>query len=337
MTGGSFALLAWAALSLSAPAGKQPWEHATAEQEQKATALFEQGNRELLEYRFEDAAGHYREALGYWDLPAIHYNLAVALRSLSDLIQAREHLEIAVRYGTRGLPDSRQLDRAMKDLSEVEGELSRIELTCDQPGAKVTIDERKDLFTCPRVHKEWIRPGLHVIRIRLEKPGYTHPMEKKPTLAKGEKATLRLKVYPDEEMIQTRTPLPGWLPWSVMGAGLAAGAGGGWLHVQARSAFIQYDNGILDCAGQPPLDQPYQPCAAQAAASFDRYRLLGAGYQNAAFGLYVGGAIAVAGGVALLYFNAPRPYSIDPETGAQVAFLPVLGPGRAGAVIAARF
>lgn len=335
MIGGSFTLLA-AALALSAPAaGKMPWDNVTPAQEQQATALFEQGNRELLEYRFEDAASHYRQALGQWDLPAIHYNLAVALRSLSQLIEAREHLEIAVKYGIRGLPDSHQLDRAMKDLSEVEGELSRLELSCEQPGAKVTIDERKDLFTCPKVYKEWIRPGLHVIRIRLDQPGYSHPMEKKPTLAKGEKTALHLKAYPDDEVIQTRTPLPGWLPWSVMGVGLAVAGSGGWLHVQARNSFGAYDQKIADCAaGQP---QPNQPCAAQTAASFENLRLLGTGYQNAAFGSYVGGGVALVAGVALLYFNAPRPYPVDPETGASVAVLPVLSPGRAGAVLTASF
>jgi len=336
MIGGSFTLLA-AALALSAPAGKMPWESVTPQQEQQATALFEQGNRELLEYRFEDAAAHYRQALGQWDLPAIHYNLAVALRSLSQPIEAREHLEIAVKYGTRGLPDSHQLDLAMKDLSEVEGELSRIELSCEQPGAKVTIDERKDVFTCPKVYKEWIRPGLHIIRIRLDKPGYSHAIEKKPTLVKGNKTALALKAYPDEEMIQTRTPLPGWLPWSVMGLGLAAAGGGGWMHVQARSAFNQYDDAILTCAGQPQPDRPYQPCGAQTAVTFDHYRLLGTGYQNAAFGSYVGGGVALVAGVALLYFNAPRPYPVDPEAGAAVAVVPVLSPGVGGAVLTASF
>jgi tetratricopeptide (TPR) repeat protein len=336
MIGGSCTLLA-AALALSAPAGKMPWDTVTPEQEQKATALFEQGNRELLEYRFEDAAAHYREALGAWDLPAIHYNLAVALRSLSQLIEAREHLEIAVRYGTRGLPDSHQLDRAMKDLNEVEGELARIELSCEQPGAKVTVDERKDLFTCPKVYKEWIRPGLHVIRIRLDQPGYSHPMEKKPTLAKGEKTAIHLKAYPDDQVIQTRTPLPSWLPWSVMGLGLVAAGGGGWLHSQARAAFGQYDQSILDCAGPPPQNQAYAPCTAATVQQFDRYRLLGVNYQNAAFGAYVGGGVAVIAGVAVLYFNAPRPYPVDPETGASVAVLPVLGRGSAGAVLTASF
>jgi hypothetical protein len=336
MIGGSFALLA-ASLALSAPGGKMPWEGVTPEHEHQATALFEQGNRELLEYRFEDAASHYRQALGHWDLPAIHYNLAVALRSLSRPIEAREHLEIAVRYGTRGLPDSHQLDRAMKDLTEVEGELSRLELSCEQPGAKVTIDERADLFTCPKVYKEWIRPGLHVIRIRLEQPGYSHPTEKKPTLVKGEKATIHLKAYPDDAVIQMRAPLPGWLPWSVMGVGLAVAGGGAFLHVQARSAFDQYDSAILGCAGPPPQDQPYRPCLKQTADTFNHLSLLGTSYQNAAFGSYVGGGVAVIAGVALLYFNAPRPYSVDPEAGAPVAVLPVLAPGGGGAVLAGSF
>ncbi|HYV48177.1 MAG TPA: hypothetical protein VFA20_25130 [Myxococcaceae bacterium] len=336
MIGGSFTLLA-AALALSAPTGKMPWEGVTPAQEQQATALFEQGNRELLEYRFEDAAAHYRQALKDWDLPAIHYNLAVALRSLSQLIEAREHFEIAVRYGTRGLPDSKQLDRAMKDLNEVESELSRLELTCEQPGATVTIDERKDLFTCPKTYKEWIRPGLHVIRIRLDQPGYSHPMEKKPTLAKGEKTTLRLKAYPDDEVIRTRTPLPAWLPWSVMGVGLAAAGGGGWLHFQARNAYVQYDDAILGCVGPPPLDRAYEPCSSQTAAGFDHIRLLGNGYQNAAFASYVGGGVALVAGVALLYFNSPRPYPVDPETGASVAVLPVLTPGGSGAVLTGSF
>src|SRR5205814_3405552 len=120
MVAGSFSIAIWAALSvagatppparravplpappppsLAAP-GARPWEKVTPEQEQAAKTLFEQGNRELLEYRFEDAARDYRDALGHWDLPAIHYNLAVALRSLNDLLEAREHLETAVKYG----------------------------------------------------------------------------------------------------------------------------------------------------------------------------------------------------------------------------------------------
>jgi len=329
---GSFSVAAWVALSVAAaPEGGRPWENATPEQEKAAKVLFDKGVLELFSLRFGDAAQDFREAIKLWDLPVFHRNLAAALRGLTDFVGAREQLLIALQYGPEGMADENEFEKAQEDLVTVEAELSRLVITCDQEGAKVSIDGPKDLFACPRTQEVWIHPGPHSIRIRIDQQGYSRPYVEKRTLMKGEKVALHLKARSDEELMES--PWPGWIPWTAVVAGVAIGAGGGGLlHYQARLSFRAYDDGIRTCADSQPAGARYI-CPANETALLVPLQESGNRWQAGAIASYVGGGVVLVTGAALLYINRPRLPPI-PE---GVAVVPVLAPGSAGVAMAFDF
>ncbi|HVE81473.1 MAG TPA: hypothetical protein VND93_01445 [Myxococcales bacterium] len=326
------------------PAGHdEPWAKVTPEHQQAAMKLFEQANQEVLDTQLPQAINHYRQALEHWDHPGIHYNLAVALLNLANPLESHKHLEAALRYGPEPLGAMEKFQRARSLLTTVESELSKLVLTCTEPGAKVTVDDRKDLFVCPRVYGEWTTPGRHFIRISLAKSQYSHPTDKTPTLQKGEKLSLQLNVYPDDRWIETRRPWPEWVPWSVIAAGAAVVGGGVFLHVQAAGAFKAYDDRIAACAGSPPAvaGQIYAPCSADESQGISADRQRGSSLQTLAIGSYVGAGAAMAAGAVLIYLNNPRSYPANPDAaasgGAQLSIAPVLAPGSGGAVLTFSF
>jgi len=82
-----------------APAGPRPWAQGVSPENQKAAlGLFNEGNALLRDSIFPKAAEKYREALTHWDHPAIHYNLAVALRGLGPADAIAAELRAALAY-----------------------------------------------------------------------------------------------------------------------------------------------------------------------------------------------------------------------------------------------
>src|SRR6185295_15375657 len=78
----------------------RPWADKVAEGAQKqALALFEEGNKLFETSQHAAALAKYREALKFWDHPAIRYNTAVALINLDQPLAANENLDLALRYG----------------------------------------------------------------------------------------------------------------------------------------------------------------------------------------------------------------------------------------------
>src|SRR4051794_12585964 len=103
-------------------------------------------------------------------------------------------------------------------MAELEVELARLELSCEEPGAQVTVDGHPGGPQCPGSSVTWMQPGAHAVLII--KAGF-HPTEKKLTLEKGAKPAVPLRLYTDAQWTQLRTPWPQWAPWVVVGAGAA--------------------------------------------------------------------------------------------------------------------
>lgn len=287
--------------------GTRPWtQNASAKEQQVASELFDAGNALLTESVFVEASENYLKALQHWDHPAIHYNLALALMKLDRPLEVYEHLLSAMRYGAEPLgADKFENASRYKDLLDTQ--LVRLSISCDEPGATVTLDGRT-LFVGPGRHQGLVRPGTHsIVAI---KEGYM-TSDKSRALMPGEQVALVLKPYIPEY----RRRWGAWMPWTVMGSGLAVAAGGGLLQLQARQDYGVFDAGIQQCGGCDPRP-------GGLADTRSRGDIL----QGAAVGAYSLGGAALVTGAVLLYLNQPQPSHEEPGAPAeQVDIAPLLG------------
>ena len=310
---------------------QRPWaKGVSAEQQAKALALFRDGNFLLKNSLFPKAVEKYREALKLWDHPAIHYNTALALLNLNEPLELHEHLVSAMRYGAAPL-DSDKFERAQTFKTLVEQQLSHVEVSCEVPGAQVSLDG-KVLFSAPGHYEGLVLPGAHTFSA--EGPGYPRN-DRKRTLTPGEKYTLPFKLYTDEELTRYSRHWDAWKSWAVVGAGVAVAGGGGLLHLQARKSFDSFDAGVLSCGGCMPTKEMASK------------RSRGDTFQRVAVGSYAAGGAALLTGMVLLYVNRAQPYRISPEELEQgatappeqpaVSVLPIVGRGEGGVLAAFRF
>jgi hypothetical protein len=309
---------------------ERPWARGVSpEQQQRALALFAEGNGLLRDAVFVKAADTYRAALRSWDHPAIHYNLALALVNLDQPVEMFIELEKAMAYGAAPLDDDK-FERARQYKLLVAGTLARVEISCATAGARVSLDG-KELFVAPGKHEGLIRIGEHTVLARGE--GYA-PTQLSQKLGPGEVMRLELKLFTDQELTRERRAMPVWVPWLVLGAGAAVAVTGGILHSQARDDFAAYDDGIAACATAPSGG-----CSSPSAAVLDR-KNSGDSKQALAITAYAIGGAALATGVVLAIVNRAQPYRIDPfaeREQPRVSVAPLVGGGVAGIVAAARF
>jgi tetratricopeptide (TPR) repeat protein len=320
----ALALLALGALPASAqqagPADERPWARGVSpDRQKKALELFRAGNTLLKESVFVKAVEKYREALALWDHPAIHYNLALALLNLDQPLEVHEHLVAAIKYGVAPL-DAEKLEHARTYKGLVEKQLARVEITCEEPGATVSLDG-KVVFVAPGRYEGLVRPGAHTFVASNE--GHA-PTNLSRTLPAGEKTTLALKLYTAEDLTRYERRWPAWRPWAVVGAGAAVALAGGALHMQARGSYEDFDARIAQCGGCVPTPD------------VNDMRARGDSMQQLAFGAYaLGGAAAVTGAI-LVYINRPQAYRINPdeaESPPGVSVTPLLM-GREGGILA---
>ncbi|MCY1081974.1 PEGA domain-containing protein [Archangium lansingense] len=311
------------AATMPEPTGDRPWAKGVSkEQQQAAMVLFQAANALLKESVFVQAVEKYREALQSWKHPAIHYNLALALMNLDQPVEVHEQLVEALRYGPAPL-ETEKYEYARNYKTLMERQLARVEISCDTPGATVTLDGQT-LFVAPGNYAGLVRPGAH--SIVATKEGFL-PSDQSRTLLPGETAALQLKMFTSEDLIEYRRKWAAWMPWMVVGAGVAVGAGSGWLHLQARDNLRALDEGVTQCGGcflTPALD-----------ATLNR----GNTYQSLAIGGYALGGAALVTGVVLVFINQPQPFRIDPtqKKVEVVGVAPLVGSGTGGILTTFRF
>jgi hypothetical protein len=301
----------------------RPWAKGVApEQQQAAMALFQSANALLKESVFVQAVEKYREALKAWPHPAIHYNLALALMNLDQPVEVHEQLVAALRHGPAPL-ENEKYEYARNYKTLMERQLARVDISCDTPGTTVTMDGQT-LFVAPGRYSGLVRPGAH--SIVATKEGFL-PTDQSRTLLPGETAALQLKMFTSDDLIEYRRKWAAWMPWVVAGAGVAVGAGSGWLHLQARDNLRALDAGVTQCGGcflTPALD-----------ATLTR----GNTYQALAVGGYAVGGAALLTGAVLVYLNQPQPFRIDPSQKKVevVGVTPLIGGGTGGILTTFRF
>jgi alanyl-tRNA synthetase len=105
--------------------------------------------------------GVYREALGKWDHPAIHYNMALALLNLDQPVETYEHFVSALKYGQEPL-DSDKFDQANRYKSLLEKQLAGVDIRCNMEGATVKLDGKVLYYDAWDYAFEFEHPGFRL-------------------------------------------------------------------------------------------------------------------------------------------------------------------------------
>lgn len=285
---------------------------------QTAEALFKQGNALLRDSVTHSAIAKYREALGAWDHPNIHYNLALALMTLDQPVETREQLIAALRHGAAPLGPDR-FEHGRNYLALLDKQLARLRVRCDVPQAIVQLDG-KTIFVGPGEQEVLVRAGRHSVvasRDGLVTNGAVR------TLDGGQAVAVELRLKTIEEMTEVHRRWPVWKPWALVGAGAAVAALGGGLQAYGLAAVRRVDReSRTRCAAG---------CATEPSdlASDRRAGILS---QRAAMVAYGLGGAAIATGAVLVYLNRAqrtvRPYETAAPAGdgrAQLELAPMLG------------
>jgi len=311
----------------------KPWNKGVPEQVREAARdLFLEGNRLFGMPLFAQAAEKYEAALGKWKHPAFYFNLAIAQLNLGQDLEARESLEQGMKHGAEPLGDD-AFAEAKKIRLEVEHRLGRIRVSCQTPGAEITLDGVA-LFTAPGSHEDWVKAKPH--EITAKKDGY-QAQTRRMVVAPGALQSVDLKLITLTEAADSGRRWAVWKPWVVVAAGAAVAAAGGGIHALASRNFNEFDDEFLQlpCVTMPDPTAP--GCTDTDVGSDLNGQLKRARRQQAiAVGGYLAGGALVATGVVLLYMNRPRLAEQGPSGGApsgRVVVLPTVSPDMLGVLV----
>lgn len=278
-------------------AAEGPWMDGVAiERQQEARQLFLEGNALAKEAFFGDAAAKYKQALALWDHPAFHFNLAMTQRLLDQPMAAYDSLDQAMRHGLPALGESK-FQHAERMREQLASKLGELEVVCDTPGARVTIDGTL-LFIGPGRHVGVVEPGEH--QIVASKKGHipdTRPVSLEP--GSQETITLRLRASATDE-IELERRWPVWMPYTVASTSLIFLVSGSYVASQAGQKFNSFD-GDFD----PLCDQGCEE--SQLAGEVQDTLRRGENQRNLGRAIFAGGLVILAGGAVLVYLNRPRP------------------------------
>ena len=311
----------------------KPWTRGTTPEDRRvANELFLEGNRLFRAPLFARAATQYTAALARWKHPAFYFNLALAQINLGKDVEARDNLERALRYGAEPLADEARFREGQKQLRELEGQLGKIRITCQTPGAVVTLDGVA-LFTAPGSHTAWVMPQAHEITAR--KTDYL-PESRQVTVAPSALENLELKLITLEEAAEANRRWATWKPWAVVGAGVAIAAGGGVFQLLSSRNEDQYGKEFLRLGCANTNDQATPGCQdGQIPPDLSDQLTRARRQQKIAIGSFIAGGSVAAVGVVLLALNRPRlaEQSSPISSGRQVSVVPALSPEMIGVLV----
>jgi hypothetical protein len=299
------------------PEQPRPWAAGVSESEQAlALEIYVAGNAEFAESRFAQALAKYRDAVTHWDHPAIRFNIAVCLINLGQPIEAREQLEKGLAFGIPPLgPEAHAQAITYRKL--LDAQLTRLTISCPEPGAQVTLDG-KPLLTGPGSATRYLLPGEH--QVVATKPGMQASLQTL-ILTAGTPAAVELRPAIERaarpQMVRRWAT---WKPWAVLGSGGGFLGLGALSYFTASGDFAAYDRGV---AARCPAG-----CSAAMLAEYglaDK-KQRAEREQVIAVSLFAVGGCAVVAGVVGLLLNQPRvklearpvPLTIAPVAGGAV-------------------
>jgi hypothetical protein len=281
----------------------KPWAKGVPQDVQdKASALYEEGNTLFGQQAHAPALEKYKAAIAMWDHPLIRFNMAVTQIRLDRILEAADDLDMALRFGDK--PFKAELyQQALDYQALVKGRVGYIEAACDQSGARLMLDG-KPWFDCPGTKKLRVLAGEHAIVG--EKEGFL-TSSVKVVVEGGETVTHKAKFVPLDTAIVLKYKYRRWIPWTMTAMGFAVGLGGVGTWFLGRNQLDQFHaDYALQCMNgcEPGLTDP-------------SHRSLAAQRDSAILKGQVGiGMMAVGGGVmltGLILAIANRPTRVLPN------------------------
>jgi hypothetical protein len=293
-------VLLFAAVAHAQPVDK-PWAAGVAQAEQdRALAMYREGNGEFEESRYAQALTKYREAIKHWDHPAIRFNMAVSLINLDQPLEAYDNLTAALKFGAAPI-GAEAFAQAQTYKKLLDGQLTHLKITCDMDGAEVTLDGQPILHGTGEADR-LLMPGAH--QVVASKAGFVTETSAL-VLVPGKETVHAVKLAKLEVKTHLERRWKARTPWIVVGTGVAGLAIGGTLEALSHGEYQTY-NQLL--AAQCPVGcGPSLPPGMQKVdASTTSHKNLGHIENVAGVTLLgVGGAVAIAGLVGV-YLNQPH-------------------------------
>ena len=296
-----------------ARADGEPWSvGVTVEQKARAQELLDAGNALFVENKYAEALAKYQQAVAAWDHPAIRFNVVRCLIQLDRPVEAADNLEVALAFGAAPLQDQVYAE-ALSYRKLLARQIGRLEIVCDQPGVKLTLDG-KTLATCPSRTTSRVAPGEHqVVGTRV---GYlTGTIDR--IVTGGDEQTVAVALVPLAQAARVVHRWPAWVPWAVLGGGVLVGGLGALVDWKAANDLDLYNQDLLRRCGTTP-------CSPTDVESSLRHSAINENRAGIAL-IVLGAAGAVTGGV-LLYVNRGRT-TYPTESALDVS------PQRGGAVV----
>ncbi len=282
-----------------APVGPpKPWAVGVPQDVQdKATALYEEGNTLFAQQAHAPALEKYKQALALWDHPLIRFNMAVTEIRLERILEAADDLEKSLRFGDE--PFKQKSDtlyqQALDYQALVKGRVGYVEASCDQAGAHVFFDG-KPWFDAPGKKKMRVLAGEHAITAEKDK---FLTRSQKIVVTGGATASQDIKLVPLDTAVVLKYRYRRWIPWTVTGLGVALAAGGVGVWFLGKSEMNQFQaDYTVQCANgcEPGLTDPAHRSLANERDSAELKGKIGIGMAGA------GGAV-MATGIVLAIMN----------------------------------
>ena len=269
------------------PVARRSWSTVSAARERRANELLAAGRAHFDAGRYQEALDLFQQALKEWDHPALRFNLAQALMELGRVIEAYDNFGLAMEYGPEAL-NVRKYAEADRERRRIEAQTAAIEVMCNEPDARVAIDEVPLLAYQGRAERRFL-PGVH--HAVVTKDGFvteTHDV----MVRAGDRVVVSVA------LARVARRWAAWKPWAVVAGGSAVTGVGGLVAWQARSKADRFDREIRAVCGNDGCDEvPPWLRDVEDQAKRDR---------NIAIGALVSGGILITGGVVAAVLNRPR-------------------------------
>jgi hypothetical protein len=274
-------------------APERPWAAGVApEQQERALAIFREGNELFLQLSYAPALKRYREALELWDHPGIHFNAAVSLINLDKPLSAYKQLEQALAFGEEPLGHDNHT-QALLYKKLLAAQLAELRVECSEPQAQVMLDGEL-LFSAPGASTSLLLPGAHQLVAR--KPGLlTESRALHLPAGQLTREVVKLSAITAPKLQSVRR-WDAWVPWVVLGAGVLVAAVGVPFAVSAEGSKHTFDDEIIRAC-------PAGCRESELPESLRDERSSGQTAQALAIGLFIGGGLSAATGVVLMMLN----------------------------------
>lgn len=255
--------------------------------------------------------------------------------NLDQPIQVHEHLQAAIKFEAAPLGKDK-FDHAKEYMLLVEKQIASVDVSCNKIGAEVLVDGVK-VFTVTEGgenrYRAKVKIGKHTFVAR--KTGYDAQIDA-PFIEPGQNFRIELTLYTAEELTRyKRRWKQTWMPYAVIGGGVALAAGAVGLQFAAGNDYKDFDAAVARCGTMG--------CAPDSGV--DDFRKSGDTKRTMSYvGFGVAGGALVAG-LTLLYLNRNSAYQISADEyrkeqrdkGHEVSVTPLVAPSMAGAMIQGMF